>query len=185
MTKQISDTLIYKDKEYYLNNEILEYYFRKFPDKKPEIKGVMTACWRGYIATFEILNNELKIKEIDWLIFGNQSVNDEVYPFSNGDTYSWFSGFIRIDLFRGEFDDEKDENGIYELLEIREGNLVEHWKFTYSEFLEFKEVLFSLFIETEDYKKLFKQWEERNPGITKERINQLIFDRIVSNVRKI
>jgi hypothetical protein len=67
MTQQIRDKLIYDGKEYYLNNEILEYYFDEFPKCKPESNSIMTACWRGYCATFEIINNELIIKEFDLL----------------------------------------------------------------------------------------------------------------------
>jgi hypothetical protein len=66
MTRQITDRLIFENKEYYLNVEILADYFREFPEKRPEFKISCTALWRGYIAIFEIKNNELLIKEINW-----------------------------------------------------------------------------------------------------------------------
>ena len=185
MTRQIRDTIIYEDNEYYLNEEILEKYFYQFPEKKPEIDGVMTACWRGYITTFEILDKALIIKEIDWLVFGDERVNNKVYPFTAGDTYTWFSGLLRIDSFRGDFDDEDDENGIYELLEIRGGEFVAHWKLNYEEFCEFKDILFHDFKETEEYKSLFAKWKNNNPDMKWAAIDKQILKNIVSSVTKI
>ena len=185
MTRQIRDTLIYKGNEYDLNEEILEKYFCQFPEKKPEINGVMTACWRGYVVTFEILDEALIIKEIDWLVFGDEMENDKVYPFTAGDRYTWFSGLIRIDGFRGDFDDEDDENGIYELLEIRDGAFVSHWKLNYEEFCEFKEILFHDFKETADYELLFAKWKNNNPDMKWVAIDKQILKNIVSNVTKI
>jgi hypothetical protein len=54
------------------------------------------------------------------------------------DKYNWFSGLIRIDDFRGKYDDEDDEEGIYELLEIRDGNFIRHWKLNFVDFNDFK-----------------------------------------------
>ena len=51
MTTQIKDTLLYNDKVYYLNDYILEKYFREFPNLKPEFDGFDTAMWRGYVAS--------------------------------------------------------------------------------------------------------------------------------------
>ena len=67
MTQQIRDSLFYEGKEYYLNNEILEYYFNEFPEHRPQHTGAFSACWRGYVAFFEIKNNELLIKNVKWM----------------------------------------------------------------------------------------------------------------------
>jgi hypothetical protein len=37
MTQQIRDSLHYKGKKYSLNNEILEYFFKEFPEKNLKI----------------------------------------------------------------------------------------------------------------------------------------------------
>ena len=80
MTRQITDKLIFENKEYYLNVELIELFFREFPEKRPEFEVQCTALWRGYVATFEIKNNELLIKEINWLTDIDFNIQMNVYP---------------------------------------------------------------------------------------------------------
>ena len=186
MTRQIQDKLIYCDIEYYLNEEILEFYFREFPEKKPDFEGFMTALWRGYVATFEIKNNELLIKEIDWFSTAKEFDSDD-FKNSNfpNNKYQWFSGLIRIDNYRGEFDDENNEDAIFELLEINEGNFIKHWKLNYIDFVTFKEIIFEDFKATNEYEKLFGLWRKNNPKLEDEKIDKYIYEGIIRNVRKI
>lgn len=185
MTQQIRDKLIYNGEEYYLNNEILEYYFDKFPENKPETNSIMTACWRGYYATFQIVNNELLIEEIDWLDWDEtdkeKKLKFDLFP---NNKYSWFTGFIRIDDFRGKYDDENNEEGIYELLEIKNGNLVNHWKLNYNDFLVFKEILFLDFKKTSKYNKTVSKWKNNNPKMKQDEIDKYIFEYIINNVNR-
>lgn len=186
MTQQIRDSLHYKGKKYSLNNEILEYFFKEFPEKKPKNIGSFSACWRGYVADFEIKNNELIIKKIRWM-FSKESEDHHrtlknIFP---DDKYNWFSGLIRIDDFRGKYDDEDDEEGIYELLEIRDGNFIRHWKLNFVDFNDFKKIIFTNYKTTKEYEKLFLLWKNNNPGITATKINEYIFQNIIRNVRKI
>lgn len=185
MTQQIQDKLIYEGKEYYLNNEIFEYYFDEFPKNKPEINSIMTACWRGYFATFEIINSELLIKEIDWLDW-DETDNEKKLKFDlfPDNKYSWFTGFIRIDDFRGKYDDENNEDGIYELLEINKGNLVNHWKLKHNDFLAFKEILFLDFKKTLKYDETVSKWKNNNPKMEQDEIDKYIFEYIINNVSR-
>lgn len=185
MTQQIRDILIYNDKEYYLNSEILEYYFQEFPEKRPETNSIMTACWRGHVSTFEIVNNELLIKEIDWLDWdeANNKKNLKFDLFPNN-KFDWFTGFIRIDDFRGKYDDETNENGIYELLEVNKGNLVNHLKLNYNDFITFKELLFLDFKETSKYDKVVLKWKTNNPKMEQSEIDKYILEYIINNVSR-
>ncbi|WP_278352434.1 hypothetical protein [Chryseobacterium gleum] len=184
MTQQIRDSLFYEGKEYYLNNEILEYYFNEFPEHRPEHTGAFSACWRGYVAFFEIKDNELLIKNVKWM-FSEENKTHKLKDLFPNTKFDWFSGLIRMDGFRGEYDDENNEEAIYELLEIREGNLLNHWKLNFEEFNVFKEILFRDFKTTTDYEKLFLKWKNNNPGITETEIDHYIFQNIIYNVRKI
>jgi len=186
MTRQIKDKLIYSNEEYFLNEEILECFFKKFPEKKPEFEGFMTALWRGYISTFEIKNNELLINEIDWFA-AEKKFDPAEFINSNfpNNKYKWFSGLIRIDEYRGEFDNEDNENAIFELLEIRKGNLIKHWKLNYADFTVFKEIIFEQYKKTKDYEELFGLWRNNNPELEKEKIDEYIYNGIIRNVREI
>ena len=56
----------------------LEIYFDKFPDKFPK-KGIRSsALQRGYIATFEIKDNQLYIKDIEVDVFYDKMKNKEM-----------------------------------------------------------------------------------------------------------
>lgn len=74
MTAQYPDRIIYKGKECDLHSNPLESYFDKYPDKRPQSETDSNALWRGYIATFEIKDNQLYIRDIKIEIISNGSV---------------------------------------------------------------------------------------------------------------
>ena len=64
-TAQQPDILFYNGKKYSLYTNPLEGYFRKYPDKKPKTSIISTGNWRGYIATFEIIDSTLFLRDIE------------------------------------------------------------------------------------------------------------------------
>lgn len=186
MTQQIKDKLIYDKKEYYLNVELMEGYFRDFPEKFPKFDVDCTALWRGYIATFEIKNNELYIKKLDWLAdidFNMKSLRDEIFP---NNKFEWYSGLIRIDDFRGEFDLEP-KNGIFEYLEIIKGNFKQKRVFNYSELQDFKKAQFDFFLISEEIEIIYDFWRRNNENgiINKEAVKKIIFENIMEYTREV
>lgn len=186
MTRQITDKLIFENKEYYLNEELLESYFREFPEKKPEIKISCTALWRGYVAVFEIKNKELLIKEINWLTdvnFNLKSLREEIFP---NNKFEWYSGLIRIDDFRGEFDTEP-QNGIFEYLQIENGNFIQKRIFNYDELQKFKKEQYEYFLLSDEIEIIYDFWRKNNEEgiINKENLNKIIFDNIMTYTRKV
>ena len=63
-TAQESDQLIYNGKMYSLSSNPLESYFEKYPDKRPRPEVMTSSLWRGYVATFEIRDSMLYVKDI-------------------------------------------------------------------------------------------------------------------------
>lgn len=186
MTRQIKDTLIFENQEYSLNVELLESYFREFPEKRPEFEISCTALWRGYVAVFEVKNDELLIKKIDWLTdidLNMKSLRDEIFP---NNKFEWYSGLIRIDNFRGEFDEEP-RNGIFEYLEIENGNYIRKRVFNYDELQNFKKEQYEYFLLSEEVETLYKYWGRNNENgfINKESVNQIIFEHIMVYTRKV
>lgn len=186
MTRQITDKLIFENKEYYLNVELIELFFREFPEKRPEFEVQCTALWRGYVATFEIKNNELLIKEIDWLTnidFTMKSFRDEIFP---NNKFEWYSGLIRVDDFRGEFD-EDPENGIFEYLQIENGTFIKKMVFDYNELQDFKKEQYEYFLMSDDVELLYDFWRKNNEKgiINKENVNKIIYKNIMEYTRKV
>lgn len=180
MTQQIRDILVYNGKRYSLRQELLVNYFTEFPERKPKSSSILTSCWRGHKATFEIQKNELIIIGF-WLVEQGESMEliTELFP---NNKYDWFSGFIRIDDFRDEYDEENNQEAVYELLEIVNGNLKTHWKLNYDDFQTLKQRLFSGFKHTEAYLQLFAYWRKNSPRMTDEKIDAAILNDIIRKV---
>lgn len=186
MTRQITDKLIYQNREYNLNVELLENYFREFPNKRPALEVSCTALWRGYVAIFKIKNDELLIEKIDFLSdinFNMLPLKNEIFP---NQKFEWYSGLIRIDDFRGEFDSEP-ENGTFEYLQIENGNVIQKRVFNYKELQDFKKEQYEYFLLSDEVEKIYEFWRGNNENgfINKEELNKVIFDNIMEYSSKV
>ena len=149
-TPQIPDTLIYNGREYDIINghNPMEFYFNKFPEKRPPGQH-STALWRGYIATFEIMENELwvvdikKFGSID-MTFGRINYVSFINQCLNGESkikIDWFNGLLilpqyrRVELARLRLGD--DANEYYIKMEIRNGELISQSIINREQYIEF------------------------------------------------
>ncbi len=166
-TAQEPDKIIYKGKLYMLFSNPLEKYFEKYPDKRPKSASMSTALWRGYIATFEVRENQLFLKdiEIEYLDttskerteYKLQSVLNEVFPNQKEVKIDWLTGLLVIP--RG-----KMKNYVhmgygstfkkYTLLEISKGDLKKEKHLSYKQYEKFKERQFQAFRQTDEYLKI-------------------------------
>ena len=184
MTKQIKDILHFDRNEYTLNVELLESYFSDHLERRPRPRVMMTALWRGYVATFEIKNDELFVKDLE--IFTNlekwatESVLDKAFPDSK--KLTWFSGLVRIDEYRGEYDDEKP-GSIFKFLEIRNGNLIKLRSLSYEELQLFKNEQFALFKQSGNYDPILSHL--KNKGMTDEKANDFIAENILEYTKEV
>ena len=179
MTTQIRDKLIYKGKIYYLNDELLEKYFKQFPEHKPAVDGSFSALWRGYIATFEIQDNEFFLTEMEVIAnteLNTASILNQVFPDSK--KMDWYSGLIRISGFQGRFDKEP-KDAIFELLEIHQGNVVQKRIMNFDELQAFKQEQYEYFLLSDDVEPIYELFKKNNKGITETRINEIIRDYIL------
>lgn len=173
-TSQRPDKLFYKGIEYDLFSNPLEIYFEKNPDKRPRhvYGGVViesTDLWRGYVATFEIKDNKLIVKDIqihcvDTAVGSSQdisweSVIIEVFPEQKEIEVDWFTGLLVLPLGNLMNYVHMGYGSTYEnyiLLEINEGNLKTEKHFNYIEYENFKGRQFQAFKQTKEYKKIKK-----------------------------
>ena len=111
-TAQAPDVLIYNGKTYDLFSNPLEDFYREDKSKKPRFwiapNMMSSGNWRGYIATWEIIDNQLYLTKIDsWFcspsiktkngcrrvtlrdLFGSKVVDDRVLAI-------WFTGRLRV-----------------------------------------------------------------------------------------
>jgi hypothetical protein len=168
-TAQLPDRIIFNGKEYMLHTNPLESYFETHPEKRPKGGVHSTALWRGYLATFEIKDSQLYIKdiqiEITTLDTGDKkhynitwkSVLNEVFPGQNIVKADWLTGLLvlpygeRVNYVHMGYGSTYEK---YILLEIDKGRFNKAKYLDLKEYEKFKDRQFKVFKQTEDYKKL-------------------------------
>jgi len=102
MTAQFSDSIIYKGEQYGIDCEPLEPYLKTRPDIKYD--GYCSACWRGYIAKWEVIEDKLYLIGLHEFKFGKEepiikektyNFND-IFPEQDKVFAEWFSGELKI-----------------------------------------------------------------------------------------
>lgn len=167
-TAQYPDKIIYNNKEYSLHSNPMEEYFTKYPDRKPEGGIISTALWRGYVATFEVIDGQVFLKDIEIRVPDSSAKNNSfdtkwvsvlkvVVPDGSKLKLEWLTGLLVIP--HGKMINyvhmgygSTFEN--YILLEIDKGDLKKEKKFGYKEYEKFRERQFEAFKKTEEYKQL-------------------------------
>ena len=91
MTSQVADKIIIKGVSYPLfTNPLDEYWTKK--NSKPAVEMTETSCWRGYIATWEIIDNVLCLVDIIFYTPDGEVGLDYIFPQFIGKIKAvWFS----------------------------------------------------------------------------------------------
>lgn len=169
MTKQISDKLIYNEEIYQLDDEILEPFLVEHAIK-PEHSGGFSACWRGYVAEFEIKNFEIYLNTKDNKFFENiiEKLGTSKFFYLNK-LIILYSNLISPDSWIMSL----NKYETYQILEFVDGNLIDFKILNNDEFKHFKKNQFLKYIETEDYKiekqKRIQRIESENEILRKEK----------------
>ena len=97
MTAQISEQVIFEGQKVALLSNPLSDYFN-LGGCNPGFQSTSTALWRGYVGTWEILNDRLYLVAlIGTLKSGDKADLESVFPgFSDRVFAHWFSGTLRI-----------------------------------------------------------------------------------------
>ena len=193
-TIQIPDKLIYKGKEYDLHTNPLESYFKKYPDKRPDKnRFAATNLWRKYVATFEIIDNQLFLKDIE-ITNGDtidkkgcyhtvwKSVLNEVFPNQELIKIDWFTGLLSL-----SYNEVSDYRYAYHiLLEIENGEIrKEKTLGDYKKLKEFEEKQLQAFKETEEYEKIKAELKKSKDFKNKQDIDSFLQSFVIQYSSKI
>jgi hypothetical protein len=195
-TAQYPDKIIYNGKEYSLHSNPLEAYFEKNSDKRPKGGVMSTALWRGYVATFDVQDNQLFLKDIEIEYHDTtstesypykwRSVITEVFPDQKERNLDWLTGLLVIPhgkmvnyVHMGYGSTFKN----YILLEFDKGNLKQEKRFKYKQYEKFKERQFKAFKQTEEYKKI--KAELQIDGNSEEFIDSFLRSFVIEYTSKI
>jgi len=193
-TAQLPDKIVYKGKTYKLHSNPLEAYFEQHPEKRPYGIG-STALWRGYIATFEIRDQQLYVKDIsveyaDSLKgthdFKWKSVMQEVFPDQKSFKVDWVNGLLVIPHGKMVNYVHMGYGSTYEkyiLLEIDQGKLKREKKFDYKSYETFRAQQFLAFKQTEEYRSV--KAELQKDGSSDEYVDDFLKTYIIHYTSKI
>ncbi|WP_448213528.1 hypothetical protein [Colwellia sp. MEBiC06753] len=98
MTVQFSETIVYQGKERSLESCPLEDYYTLANKPRPFISR-MTALWRGYVGTWEIIDDRLYLININTTIGGgNQQITlNDIFPGYPERVFAhWFTGKLYL-----------------------------------------------------------------------------------------
>lgn len=165
-TAQFPDKILYDGKEYSLHTNPMDSYFSKHPNKKPKDEVMCTALWRGYVATFEIKDNDLALTDIEVMVMKKnkdgesntafKSVKDAVISQGKTLVIDWFTGILVLphgELVNYVHMGYGSTYSNYILLEIKKGKLTGKHTFDHKEYEQFKEKQFQAFKKMEIYRK--------------------------------
>lgn len=94
MTAQTREILIYNNEEYRMANEPLDAYFAQLPSGIL-LEPYSSACWRGYIGTWEIKDNKLFLTDFNGYTTGHKEVGlDFIFPDKKEVFAEWVNGEI-------------------------------------------------------------------------------------------
>lgn len=145
-TPQTKDVLVYKGKNYNLNEYYLEAYFKKYPDKKPKSNIQSSDLWRGYLAIFLVLENQIYLTDLKIRVKDNKknemlstkwkSVFNDFSPNKDKFLIDWITDLELLSI--GEPIDYEKNYGIlyndYNLLEFKNGKIINSYIITLKEY---------------------------------------------------
>jgi hypothetical protein len=166
-TAQFPDKIYYNGKEYNLDSNPLEVYFEKNPNKRPKSEVRSSALWRGYVATFEIIDNQLFLKDIEIQYrdttskgsnnYNWKSVLNEVFADQKNIQVDWYTGLLVLPQGKVVNYVHMGYGSTYQhytILEFNKGVLTQEKQFKRKAYEKFKEKQFQVFKQTEDYHKM-------------------------------
>lgn len=190
-TAQAPDRLHLDGESYRLNTNPLDSYFEEHPEQHPREADdgdnavVSSGLWRGYIATFEVLGNALRIQDFEvYRPSENReerarlvSAIDRFFPTPESRRMDWYTGILvlptgemtqYVHLNYGSVFDE------YILLRIEGGRVTDHAEMTGEEFIRFKHKQFEEYRQSDAYLELVD--ELRDPEDEEQELDRFIFD---------
>jgi len=174
-TIQMRDKLLFKGEEYYVSSRPLMDYFSKHPDKRSDLRlrqtniiVRLTSLSRGYLATYEVKDEQLFVKDIVVPAPGEgerawESVYKNIFPDNAAPKMDWVAGALVVphgkyalnpdNIFEIEYEN-------YFVLEFKAGNLVSERDFTRQEYMDYLEKRFEAYKETDAYKARKEELKE-------------------------
>lgn len=184
-TAQLSDLLIVEGKEFALNTNPLEAELRRKKWTPPENAMISSANWRGYLATWEIKDGKLLLKDATITVsdpkdehgFTHKSITRDLYPGAAEVFADWYTGALIVPdgkMTRYVHMGYGSSFDHYQVFRVHAGKIVEHLSMTDAEFEAYKEKKFAAFRKTEAYAKAYADFRKEAPDLSKAQAEDFI-----------
>ncbi len=72
--------------------------FFRFGGKRPDFRSPHTACWRGYVGTWEVIDERLYLTVLKaWLKSGEEATLETIFPGYGARVFAhWFTDTVRV-----------------------------------------------------------------------------------------
>lgn len=175
-TAQASDELIVEGKTFALNTNPLEAQLEQKQWKPPEEAVISSANWRGYIATWEIRDGKLFLKEATILVsdpkdehaYLRKPITGDLYPGATEVLADWYTGALIVPdgkMTRYVHMGYGSSFDHYQVFRVRAGAVVERLSMTGAEFEVYREKKFAAFRNTESYAKAYADFRKEAPDL--------------------
>ena len=184
-TAQASDRMIVEGQEFALNTNPLETQLEQKQWKPPEDAVRSSANWRGYIATWEIKDDKLFLKDATIEVSDSKdedeyllkSITAELFPGASEVFADWYTGALIVpdgemtDYVHMGYGSSFDH---YQVFRVQAGKVVEHLSMTGVEFEAYKEKKFAAFRKTDTYAKAYADFRKQAPGLSEAHAEDFI-----------
>ena len=145
MTAQLPDFIYFEGIRYELYSNPLESYWPHYNKQRPDF-CILETCRRGYVATWEIMNDKLLLKSIDGnykrpnIFFGSKIKEytiKSLFPKAHARSVEaiWFSGKLRLPAGKMTLFEDRGYESRFEreiILSIDKGNLIKNVMLDYT-----------------------------------------------------
>lgn len=175
-TAQAADLLIVDGKEFALNTNPLESQLEQKQWKRPEEAIISSANWRGYVATWEIKDDKLFLKDVTILVsdpkdddeYLRKSITRDLYPGTSEVFAEWYTGALIVPdgkMTRYVHMGYGSSFDHYQIFRVHAGKVVEHLAMTGTEFEAYKKRKFAAFRKTEAYERALADFRKEAPDL--------------------
>ena len=187
-TVQVPDVIIIDGKNENLDTNPLAPYLSAYPNVVPKSDDPTADNWRGYVATWEILDGKLFLRKID-VAFRNpkarpnedariiKNVIHKIFPDSRHPAATWYSGALVIPrgkLVRYVHVGYGSTYERYTIVTVNQGMVLRRLDLSAEDFAKYRESQFQAFKRTPEYAIKFKEAKSYDPSYSDEFIESVL-----------
>jgi hypothetical protein len=180
-TAQVPDRIEIDGKPYALLVNPLEDYFDRHPERRPSSPARSSSNWRGYVATFAIVNDQLVVANVHVTLGTGErrSVLAEVFPGDARPVVKWFTGNLVVgdgEVVRYVHMGYGSEYERYIVVTVKAGAAAKPRRLSHAEFGAFRRTQFEAYQRTDEYQKQLKEARRSDPRLDVAQFERFMFD---------